>query len=86
MDMGGDTEGTWRGDTQRGQPCGGDKGGNTEGTWGTTERPRPDPRAAGKGRRRAHLRTNLEVNLLKRLADGPRRPWLAPDGEAGGTA
>ena len=32
------------------------------------------------------LRTNLEVNLLKRLADGPRRPWLAPEGEAGGTA
>lgn len=32
-----------------------------------------------------HLRTNLEVNLLKMLPDAPRRPWLLPEGEAGVT-
>lgn len=32
-----------------------------------------------------HLRTNLEVNLLKMLPEAPRRPWLWPEGEAGVT-
>ena len=32
-----------------------------------------------------HLRTNLEVNLLKMLPEAPRRPWLLPEGEAGVT-
>lgn len=32
-----------------------------------------------------HLRTNLEVNLLKMLPEAPRRPWLFPEGEAGVT-
>lgn len=58
--------------------------------WGAEGRKRGGSRGGGRGEEaggpRAHLRTNLEVNLLKRLADGPRRPWLAPEGEAGGTA
>lgn len=31
----------------------------------------------------SHLRTNLEVNLLKRLPEAPLLPWLFPEGEAG---
>lgn len=48
--------------------------------------PTPSPMQAGRpGPSPSHLRTNLEVNLLKMLPEAPRRPWLWPEGEAGVT-